>query len=49
MNISKPSSFNILEKAKYDAWKEAENLTKEESAKKYVEIIDEAYEDWYKP
>lgn len=36
-NIEKPSLFNPVEKAKYDAWKQLQGTSKEEAMKTYVQ------------
>ncbi|KAK2727215.1 acyl-CoA-binding domain-containing protein 5-like [Artemia franciscana] len=38
-NIKVPSFFNIVAKAKYDAWKKLEDMSKEEAMKEYIEEL----------
>lgn len=49
VKIPKPSKFNLLERAKYDAWKSVEHLSKDECMTQYLDIVDAAFENWYKP
>jgi diazepam-binding inhibitor (GABA receptor modulating acyl-CoA-binding protein) len=42
---ARPGLLKIKERAKYDAWKACENLTKTEAMKKYVEYAKERIKD----
>ena len=38
---SRPGLFNVRDRAKYDAWKACEHLTRKEAMKKYIEFAKE--------
>ncbi|KAL9656835.1 hypothetical protein ABK040_004370 [Willaertia magna] len=40
-NTSQPSMFNMKERAKWDAWKEKEGMSKEDAMEQYVQLVDE--------
>ncbi|CAG9759502.1 unnamed protein product [Ceutorhynchus assimilis] len=40
---TKPSAFNIVEKAKWKAWDKYKGLSKEEAMEKFVESVKKAY------
>ena len=45
---SRPAAFNFVERAKYDAWLAAGEMTQAEARKNYVAIVDSVAlsEDW---
>lgn len=49
-NVGKaPSRLKVVERAKYDAWKELGSMTKEEARKTYVQELTKAWPQWTTP
>ncbi|KAF7283599.1 hypothetical protein GWI33_023356 [Rhynchophorus ferrugineus] len=43
INKPKPSAFNIVEKAKWDAWSKKKGLSKEEAMEEFIKTVRKAY------
>ena len=46
---SAPSKLKVVERAKYDAWKELGNLSKDDAMKKYADDLTKIVPNWDKP
>ena len=44
-----PSRLKIIEKAKYDSWKQLGKISKEEAMKKYIDALISLSPDWNTP
>uniref|UniRef100_A0A0K0FH00 Acyl-CoA-binding protein homolog 3 (inferred by orthology to a C. elegans protein) n=2 Tax=Strongyloides TaxID=6247 RepID=A0A0K0FH00_STRVS len=45
VNTDRPGFFSIVERKKWDAWKEKEGLTKEEAMEQYIEVLLETFDN----
>uniref|UniRef100_A0A0N4ZB58 ACB domain-containing protein n=1 Tax=Parastrongyloides trichosuri TaxID=131310 RepID=A0A0N4ZB58_PARTI len=45
VNTDRPGFFSIVERKKWDAWKEKEGLTTEEAMEKYIETLLETFDN----
>lgn len=43
----KPSFFNLVAKAKYNAWAELKDMSKEEAMKAYVKALEDLAPEWF--
>lgn len=43
---SRPSIWDVVNRAKYDAWIKLKDMSKEEAQRKYLELLDEKYPPW---
>lgn len=44
-----PSRLRIVERAKWEAWKNLGNISKEEAMSKYIEELSKTAPNWEKP
>ncbi|KAF0981351.1 hypothetical protein FDP41_012611 [Naegleria fowleri] len=48
VNTDQPSIFNMKERAKWDAWKEKEGMSKEDAMEQYVALVNELVQKYKK-
>mmetsp|Transcript_5603 Transcript_5603/g.8534 ORF Transcript_5603/g.8534 Transcript_5603/m.8534 type:complete len:94 (-) Transcript_5603:142-423(-) len=46
VNTSRPGMFSMVERAKWDAWKECEGMDMEAAEQAYIELVDDIYPGW---
>ena len=46
VNTDRPGFFSPVDRAKWDAWKECENMDKEVAYRNYIDLVNEVNPDW---
>ncbi|CAJ0935520.1 unnamed protein product, partial [Mesorhabditis belari] len=44
VNTERPAFYQLIEKAKWDAWKSVEGISKEDAMQKYIDAVNAAFE-----